>query len=149
MRRFLPGLLLIFAAEGVALACSCVQAPTDPQEARTLGRRIARDAIALVEVELLVPYDGLRNRGEQMRVRRTLAGRAPARFQVERRGPPSSAACDLEFQPGRRALILLFPPQLRPAPTMASYRVSTSCTAYLLADPTIRATVAAELDRRR
>jgi len=45
-------------------------------------------------------------------------------------------------------LILLYPPQSRQTPGVSRYRISASCSTYLLHDPTIRATVAAEIRRR-
>ena len=65
---------------------------TDPVERRSHAREVARGALALVEAELVTPYDGRPGRGERLRVRRTLAGRAPAR----RRGGERSAPDALE-----------------------------------------------------
>jgi len=148
MVRFLLALVLFFAAEGAALACSCMRAPDDPRGARTLGRSLVEGGIAIVEVELVAPYDERRGRGEQLRVRRTLAGRAPARFEVARQGRPSSASCDTEFQRGRRTMLLLYPAQGRGARGVPRHRISASCTSYLLADPNIRAAAVGALGRR-
>ena len=75
-------------------------------------------------------------RGERLRVRRTLAGRAPAVFEVERHHPPSSASCDVEFQRGARTWVVLYAPQMRgrsdPLPGLRS------CTGYMLADAAFR-----------
>ena len=52
MRFFLAGLLLVAAAEGAALACSCV-APGTPEESRGFAREAVRNAVAIVEVDVL------------------------------------------------------------------------------------------------
>ena len=148
MPRVLIGLLLLLTAETAALACSCVLESRSPQEARALARSLAQNAVALVEVELVAPYDERRGVGERLRVRRILAGRAFASFFVERDGTPSSAACDVGFPPGQRTVILLYAPRQRQTPAVRRYRISNSCTTYLLDDPTIRATIAAEIRRR-
>ena len=137
---------LFLAAESAALACSCIVPPTDPAEIRGHARETARGALALVEVELVSPYDERLGRGERLRVRRTLAGRAPAVFEVERHHPPSSASCDVEFQPGGRTWLVLYAPQMRGRTTR--YRVSASCTGYMLAGARFRAELAAQMRRR-
>lgn len=149
MSRSLIGLLLLVAAEGAAIACSCVPPPRNPVQARQLAHSLARGAIAVADVELVTPYDAASGRGERLRVRRMMAGRSIATFEVERQGAPSSASCDLEFQPGRRTLILLFPPERRRRSGIARYRISSLCTNLLLANPTVRATVVALVRRGR
>jgi hypothetical protein len=147
MRRLLLPLLVLIAGESAALACSCIRPPTDPAQQRTHARQVARGALALVEVELVTPYDQRLGRGERLRVRRTLAGRAPAVFEVERRHAPSSASCDVEFQRGARTWVVLYAPQMRGG--SVRYRVSASCTGYMLADAAFRAQLAAQMRRRR
>lgn len=147
MPRLLLLLLLFLAGEGAALACSCIRPPTDPAQQRSHAREVARGALALVEVELVAPYDQRLGRGERLRVRRTLAGRAPAAFEVERHHPPSSASCDVEFQPGVRTWVVLYSPQMRGR--AIRYRVSASCTGYMLANAAFRAELAAQMRRRR
>ncbi|HLL31629.1 MAG TPA: hypothetical protein VK403_11580 [Allosphingosinicella sp.] len=149
MTRLLLPLLLFLAAETAALACSCIMPPADPAQRRAHVREAARGALALVEVELLVPYDRRRGRGERLRVRRTLAGRAPAAFEVERNHVPSSASCDVEFQRGGRTLVLLYAPRARGRAAMPRYRVSASCTGLMLADPAFRTLLVAEIRSRR
>jgi hypothetical protein len=107
---------------------------------------VARGALALVEVELVSPYDRRLGRGERLRVRRTLAGRAPAVFEVERHHPPSSASCDIGFEPGGRTWVVLYAPQMRGR--AIRYRVSASCTGYMLAGAAFRAELAAQMRRR-
>lgn len=148
MRRLLAALLLLVAAESAALACSCVMAPRDAAQRQSMARDTRAGAVALVEVELVSPYAGP-GRGERLRVRRTLAGRAPAVFQVERDRAPSSASCDLEFQRGQRTLILLYPARQPVNARARVYRISASCTSYLLNDAAFRATLLREWSRRR
>ncbi len=136
MRRFLAALLILLGAESAALACSCMRTPSDPAQRVAMAREVVAGAVALVEVELAAPYQGP-GRGERLRVRRTRAGRAPAAFTVERNRAPSSAACDVEFN--RRMLILLYPPRGAANARTPVYRVSASCTTYMLVDPAFRA----------
>lgn len=147
MPRLLLVLLLFLAGEGAALACSCIRPPTDPAQQRTHARQAAKGALALVEVELISPYDQRLGRGERLRVRRTLAGRAPAVFEVERHHAPSSASCDVEFQPRARTWVLLYAPEMRGR--TVRYRISASCTGYMLADARFRSELAAQMRRRR
>ncbi|HEX8449443.1 MAG TPA: hypothetical protein VF652_07620 [Allosphingosinicella sp.] len=147
MPRLLLALLLALAGESAALACSCLPPPTDPAQQRERAREVARGALALVEVELVAPYDQRLGRGERLRVRRTLAGRAPAVFEVERHHPPSSAACDVEFGAGQRTWVVLYAPQMKGR--AIRYRVSASCTGYMLAGAAFRAELAARMRRGR
>jgi hypothetical protein len=140
-------LLLFLAGESAALACSCLRPSTDPAQQRVHAREVARGALALVEVELVAPYSERLGRGERLRVRRTLAGRAPAVFEVERHHAPSSASCDVEFQSGARSWVVLYAPQMRGR--TVRYRVSASCTGYMLADAAFRSELAAQMRRRR
>jgi hypothetical protein len=147
MRRRLLALLILAAAEGPALACSCIRPPTDPAQQRIHAREVVRGALALVEVELVSPYDPRLGRGERLRVRRTLAGQAPAVFEIERNHPPSSASCDVGFERGGRTWLVLYAPQMRGK--TVRYRVSASCTGYMLADARFRTELAAQMRRRR
>jgi hypothetical protein len=147
MSRLLLLLLLFLAGESAALACSCLPPPADPAQQRVHARQVARGALALVEVELVAPYDQRLGRGERLRVRRTLAGRAPAVFEVERPHAPSSAACDVEFPKGARTWVVLYAPRMRGR--AIRYRISASCTGHMLADAAFRSELAAEMLRRR
>lgn len=147
MYRILLPLLIFFAAEGAALACSCIRPPADPAQQRVHARDAARGALALVEVELVAPFDERLGRGERLRVRRTLAGRAPPVFEVERQNRPSSAACDVEFQRGNRTWLILYAPRMRGR--IVRYRISSTCTGYMLAGAAFRAELAARIRRRR
>lgn len=147
MARLLTVLLLFLAGETAALACSCIRPSTDPEQVRVHARQTALGALALVEVELVEPYDTRLGRGERLRVRRVLAGRAPAVFEVERRHAPNSASCDVEFRSGARTWLVLYPPQMRGR--AGRYRVSVSCTGYMLANAAFRSELAAQIRRRR
>ncbi|HYI41195.1 MAG TPA: hypothetical protein VE053_12845 [Allosphingosinicella sp.] len=147
MRRFFFLLLLLVAAESPALACSCIRPPTDPGQQRVHAREVARGALALVEVDLVAPYDARSGRGERLRVRRTLAGRAPAVFEVERTHAPSGASCDVGFERGTRTWVVLYAPRMRGR--TIRYRISASCTGYMLAGAAFRAELAAQMRRRR
>jgi hypothetical protein len=107
MRKFLYGMMLVAAAEGAALACSCI-APGTPEQSRGLARDAVRNAIAIVEVEVVSGYRP-GSIGEEVRVRRLLWGRAPNSFGIERRAIPSSAACDLLLTTGQRKVLILYP----------------------------------------
>src|SRR5687767_4151218 len=102
MRYPLLALVLAATAESAALACSCRQPPETEAGRQRLAREVAQGASALVEVELARRYDERTGRGERLRVRRTLAGRAAPLVDLERHARPQSAACEQEFEPGRR-----------------------------------------------
>ncbi len=141
MIRILLFFTLIVSMEANALACSCIPPPTDPAQRRLLARESARGAVALVEVELVTPYSE-QARGERLRVRRTLAGRAPASFWVPNTYRPSSAGCGMEFSAGSSGLVLLYPEK-------NGYRLSNLCTNSMLADAPFREAVIAQMRRRR
>lgn len=128
----------VLAFEGAALACSCI-ATDDPAELKRFAIEAAEDAVALVEVEVLTSYAATRT-GERMRVVRTLAGSAPSEFAVHRRGPPSSASCDVDYTPGQRSLVILY---RSPAATAAvpAYRTSGLCSVHLLDKAVFRDTL--------
>lgn len=147
MRRLLAAMLILVAAESAALACSCMPLPQSAEQRRTLLREIGRGAVALVEVEQVTPYRGA-GQGELLRVRRTLAGRAPARFRVERDGPPSSAGCDVEFDSGGRGLLLLYPARQPGNARDRVYRINSLCVAILIGDPAFRAALIRDWPRR-
>jgi hypothetical protein len=147
LRLLLPSLLLL-GAEASALACSCRAPPRDPAARRALARDMARDAVALVEVRLIAPLNERRRRGERLRVLRTLAGSAPATFEVEWRGIPSSAACQEEFG-GYRRLVVLYRSARGGGTSPPQFRVSNTCTNYLLGDAAMRAATVEAMRRRR
>ena len=143
MRYLLLALCLLAGLESAASACSC-RGKLDDAARSTLARKIASDATALVEVELISPYDPKSGRGERLRVRRVLAGRAGPTVEVERLRPPHGAACDVSFPPGYRRVIYLTPP-LHSDRRRPLYRVPNSCTAIMLADPAMQQAVIAAM----
>jgi hypothetical protein len=149
MLRVLLPLLLFVAGETAAFACSCRPAPIDPAEKRTLARDMARGAVALVEVRLVAPVDPRRRRGERLRVLRILAGSAPAVFEVEWRGNPSSAACQETFDGGFRKRVLLYRGSSGGGANPPRFRVSSTCTNLLLHDDGVRAATIEAMRRRR
>jgi len=148
MRRLLLSLLLLAGAEGAALACSCVPPPEDATRRQQLAKAVATDAVAAVEVELVAPFDPAGRRGEVLRVRRTLGGRAPATFEVERGRKPSSAMCDVEFRGGGTKLVLLYPARGKSASGRPRYQVSPVCTTYLMRDAGVREALLREMRGR-
>ncbi len=105
MRFFLSGLLLIAAAESAALACSCI-APGTPGASRAFAREAVRNAVAIVEVDVLSEYSPGGD-GELVRVVRTLWGEAPREVRLARSEFASSASCDLLLSRGQRKLLIL------------------------------------------
>ena len=122
-----------FALPTAAYACSCV-ASDDPVELKRYAGDAATNAIALVEAETLTVYQQ-GGPGETMRVVRTLAGNAPTDFRIERGRFPSSASCDILYEKGQKALIILFPPE---KPASGVYRTSGLCTGMMLDKPAFR-----------
>ncbi len=148
MRHLLLGLALIASAEGAALACSCL-APGTREQSRAMAREAVAEASAIVEVEVLSEYDARSRRGEQVRVLRTLFGRAPATFGIERNHPPSSASCDLGLTRGERRVLILYPANARGARPCGSARIHGLCSDTLVNGPDFLAMTLEEARRRR
>lgn len=148
MRFLFLALWLLIGLESAASACSCRGQPRDESERQALAARIAKESTGLVEVELVSPYDPRTGRGERLRVRRVLAGRAGKIVEVERLRRPQGAACDMVFHAGGRRIVAL-QPALHPEKGRPLHRVGSSCTALLLADPATREAVIAAIRRRR
>lgn len=134
MRYFALAAAALVTVETSAVACSCI-ATEDPAELQRFAAEAAKNALALVEVEALTSFEQTRT-GERMRVVRTLAGRAPAEFQIQRGPMPSSASCDILYSPGQRDLVILYPPSEAVAGPV--YRVSGLCSDHLLDQPAFR-----------
>src|SRR5687768_17494523 len=88
IRNLSIALCLLAGAETAASACSCRSQVRDEAARRSMAADIAKEASALVEVELATPYDPRTRRGERLRVRRVLAGRSGPTVDVERLRPP-------------------------------------------------------------
>ena len=145
MRR--PSLLLgvaLLLLESGALACSCV-APAAPEGARAAARAALGGASAIVEVQVISPYDRIGRIGERLRVVRLLWGKAPRSILVHRPRVPSSAACDIDLPKAARKVLILYPVGER----RAAYAVHNLCSDYLVADPAYRAVTLAEARRLR
>jgi hypothetical protein len=126
----------LVSLEAAAIACSCV-ATDDPAQLRTMAAETAKDAVALVEVETIVPFHESKGAGDQMRVLRTIAGRASGEFRVERGPFPSSASCDQLFDKGQRSMVVFYP-AIRAGGEAPIYRISSLCTGLLLDRPLFR-----------
>jgi hypothetical protein len=106
MRKLLIALALTAGIESAALPCSCV-VPSSLDDARvsSSAREAAQGLVAVVEAEAITGYGG--GAGEQVRVRRTLFGKAPRTLRIERRPSASSASCDLLLERGQRKVLML------------------------------------------
>ena len=122
------------AVPAAAYACSCV-ASEDPAELRQFAADTAKSALALVEAETVTAFDQGTKVGETMRVTRALAGPAPASFRIERGPFTSGASCDVLYEKGQKALVILYAPS---APAPGVYRTSGLCTSLLLEQPAFR-----------
>jgi hypothetical protein len=147
MKSWWIGALAVLVAETAALACSCVSTD-NPTELRRLAAEAARNAVAVVEADTLTAYDPATGAGEQMRVVRTLVGQTPAQFTIERRGQPSSAACDTEYGAGTRAQLILYPASAPSASETPVYRVAGLCSVHLLDKPVFREALLRAMSRR-
>ena len=121
----------LIATETAAIACSCMDTD-DPVQLRQLAAEVAKDALAMAEVETILSFEESKGAGDRMRVVRTVVGAGlPTEFRVARGHFPSSASCDLLFEKGQRSIVLLFAPPAT-AGTEPTYRISGLCTAHLL-----------------
>ena len=130
----------LIAVETAAIACSCMDTD-DPAQLRELAAEVAKNAVAMVELETVLSFEASKGAGDRMRVVRTLAGRAIGEFRVARGHFPSSASCDLLFEKGQRDVVLLYPAAAS-AGGQPVYRISGLCTAHLLDKPLFRVEVA-------
>lgn len=136
MKMWIAAAAALMAVPTAALACSCL-ATDDPAELRRLAPDAVRNAVALVEVETLVPFHESDGAGDRMRVVRTLAGAAAAEFRVKRGPFPSGASCDQLFDKGQKAVVILYPAEPS-ASGLPVYSISGLCTGLLLEKPVFR-----------
>lgn len=97
-----------------------------------MARDVARDAVAIVEVDVLSEYRP-GGPGEFVRLRRTLFGKSPKTFRIQRGDFASSASCDLLLSKGQRKVLILS----RPAGTRAKgqrFQIQSLCSDYLTSD---------------
>ena len=147
MRKLMLAILMAAAAETAALACTCIPIPTDAAQRQSIASDVAAGALALVEVELVAPYDPASGRGERLRVVQTVAGSAPTLFEAERARAPSSASCDVEFRSGERVMVLLYPPYVAGTGAEPRLRLADNCLTHLLADQPFREALIAAMAR--
>ncbi len=97
-----------------------------------MAREIARDVVAIVEVDVLSEYRP-HGPGELVRLRRTLFGQAPRTFRI-RRGPDASdASCDLLLRKGQRKVLILSKPAGNSF-TGRRYAIQSLCSDFLTSD---------------
>ncbi len=146
MRKLLIGLSLILGVEAAALACSCM-APESPAASRPMAREIVKNAVAIVEVDVLSEYRP-GGPGELVRLRRTLFGKAPKSFRIQRGPFASDASCDLLLRKGQRKVLILS----RPAGnrfTGQRFQMQSLCSDYLMSNRGYLAITLQEARRRR
>jgi hypothetical protein len=147
MRKLLLAAAAALAMETAALACSCAL-PSGPREVRATAAGVTRGAFDIVEAEVLTVYDQRRRRGEEVRVHRSLFARAPARFRVDRPGPPQDGACDLVLNAGERRILVLYAGnwfnRLR-----GRYRIHHLCVDFLMRERSYLDVLLQELRARR
>lgn len=131
MKHWLIAAAALVGIEAAALACSCINTD-DPAELRRFAADAAKNAIAVVEAEALTSYEATRA-GEKMRITRIIAGNAPVHFTIQRQGFPSSASCDVLYNVGERAVMILYPASASTA--APTFRTSGLCTVHLLDKP--------------
>jgi hypothetical protein len=113
--RYLILIAGLLAAASPALACVCSPPETEAQKSE-IAERIARTAIAIVDVEQESGMDWESMRGETYRVVKTHAGAAPQTFELVRnfsRGPDGKVqmgmtSCDEVPPPDRRTTVVLY-----------------------------------------
>ncbi|TFI59386.1 hypothetical protein E2493_04090 [Sphingomonas parva] len=152
MRKAIAGLLLILAAEGTALACSCLR-PGTPEQSRSHAREAVKRAVAIVQAEVLSEYRP-GGPGERVRVDKVLWGESPAELRIARGEFASGASCDLLLGAGQRKVLILYDPGDAPhrlddrrAPA-GSYAIQSSCSDYLVSEDEFLAVTLDEARRR-
>lgn len=149
MERLLIAASLLLGGESAALACSRVPLSDNPAQLRELANAMARNATALVEVDVLTGYDANTRRGEQMRVRHTFAGRAPQNFRIARYGhQPYGSTCDVVYAPGLKTLVVIYPPDRSQSAGRGEFRDSGLCGSFLLQDARFRQMLVNAMRRR-
>lgn len=132
MKHWLIAAAAVVGIEAAALACSCINTD-DPVELRRFAADAATNAVAVVEAEALSSFQATGS-GERMRITRVIAGQAPVHFTIERGRFPSSASCDVLYNAGERAVMILYPATSSTAAS-PTFRTSGLCTAHLLDKP--------------
>ena len=146
MRKILLGFSLIIGLEAAASACSCM-APGSPEESRAVARQAAGKAVAIVEVDVLSEYRP-GGPGELVRLRRTLFGKAPKSFRIQRGPFASDASCDLLLRKGRRKVLILSGPAGNRF-TGQRFQMQSLCSDFLTSDRGYLSVLLQEARRRR
>ena len=147
MKHLLTAGAALLLLEAAAIACSCIDTD-DPAELRRYASETAERAVALVEVEVVSPYDAATGAGEVMRVVHTVAGQAPITFRIPRGHFPSSASCDIDYRAGQRDEVILYPVPDPAAGGLPAFRTSGLCTTHLLDKAPFRETLVAAIQRK-
>lgn len=124
----------LLATATPALACVCSPPETEAQK-REIAERIARTAIAIVDVEQVSGLDWEAMRGETYRVIKTHVGAAPESFELARefsRGPDGKVqmgmtSCDEVPPPGHRTTTVLYATD-----TPGKFRTGSTCDQYFV-----------------
>jgi len=146
MRKVLLGLSLILSLEAAAIACSCV-APGTPKASRAAAREVVRNAVAVVEVDVLSEYRR-GGQGELVRLRRTLFGTAPKAFRIQRGPFESDSSCFLPLRKGQRKVLILSKPTGNRI-IGQRFQMQSLCSDYLTSDRGYLAVTLQEARRRR
>jgi hypothetical protein len=124
-------------------------APESPEASRGIAREAVRNAVAIVEVDVLSEYrPGPGGAGETVRLRRTLFGSAPKTFRLQRGPSASDASCDLLLRKGQRKVLILS----RPAGnrfTGQRFQIQSLCSDHLTSGRGYLAVTLQEARRRR
>ena len=146
MLKLLLGLSFILGLEAAALACSCM-APDSPEASRLMARRMVGNAVAIVEVDVLSEYRP-GGPGELVRLRRTLFGKAPKSFRIQRGPFASDASCDLLLRKGQRKVLILSKPAGNRF-TGQRFQIQSLCSDYLTSERGYLSVTLQEARRRR
>ncbi len=112
-----------------------------------MAREVVKNAVAIVEVDVLSEYRS-GGRGERVRLRRTLFGRAPSSFAIQRGPHASDASCDLLLRKGQRKVLILSNPAGNRF-TGLRFHIQSLCSDYLTSDRGYLAVTLQEARRRR
>ena len=151
---------VIFFAIGLAsisvpaLACVC-SPPESDAERQEIAARIAKESVAVIDVEQVAPMDFKAMRGETYSVAKVHLGKAPARFELARdfhRGADGgvslgATSCDEIPPPGHRTTVVLYATE-----TPGKFRFGGTCDQYFVnevpgAIALIRATLGRNVER--
>ena len=111
MRIIVAGLAML-AAAAPAIACQCIPLRT-AAEKREMAARIAKEAVAVADVEMVSPMDRAAGRGEVLRVLKVHVGRVPAQFTVDRGislgGQIVMTTCEIVPVSSQRMTVVIYP----------------------------------------